>query len=748
MRYSIPMKFLAVLLCACALLVSLGSGLLVAHMAAEDVYTEPDSIVEDQKNDLAYSWANCQLGRELSEKLGGCGAPLLQVLYNGSIMDVITSGAYVITDPSGKVLADTRGTGPYPQVYDFAIRGVYYRYFGVYGHLQVHEDGEQYWVTPEGKVIWDGWDLPENGSMWLPDMAFTGEPNTTAPTTGDQRQDGLTEEQIQDVDSIFVMAYYDETLGHVNVIRLGQVTTQEHYQVKVYLPQGAFQDLRIVLLEYLVGSRYWMIGLLIGGLLLFAVTAVYLCCAAGRKKGREEIVPGGLNRLPLDLYALGTVLAEIELVYVCFRLLDYALDSSYFINYVNSPISMNVGALCLAGVCALAGCLLFVGFCFAAAAQFKTKDFYWLRHSAVGFCLRMLLRGLKWLWKHGVVGLIGGAFRAVGRFIRRIYELLPLIWQWLLVGMGLFFVLLFGIWHLFRGSGLFWMLWAIVVCVLVVLYGSYSFGLLLKGAKRMSQGDLNEKVDGKYLIGSFKDFAQALNALGDAAIQAAQKQMRSERMKAELITNVSHDIKTPLTSIINYVDLLQKTDDPQERVSYLEVLDRQSQRMKKLIDDLMEMSKASTGNLTAEIRRLDLVEAVTQALGEFSDKLAGADLTVVFDPPKEPVWIQADGRLCWRVMSNLLNNAVKYALPGTRVYIELAQEGYRVRLSIKNVSREQLRHTGEELLERFVRDDASRNTEGSGLGLNIAKSLMELQRGTLELTVDGDLFKAVLTFPT
>jgi signal transduction histidine kinase len=179
----------------------------------------------------------------------------------------------------------------------------------------------------------------------------------------------------------------------------------------------------------------------------------------------------------------------------------------------------------------------------------------------------------------------------------------------------------------------------------------------------------------------------------------------------------------------------------------LEVLSRQSLQLKKLIEDLMELSKASSGNLQANIITLDAAESVNQALGEFTDKMQKVNLTPVFYPPEEPIKIAADGRLTWRVLSNLLSNAVKYATPGTRVYLELSREDDKVLLSIKNVSKEELRLSPDELLERFVRGDASRNREGSGLGLNIAKSLMEVQGGSLQLTLDGDLFKVTLVFP-
>jgi signal transduction histidine kinase len=288
-----------------------------------------------------------------------------------------------------------------------------------------------------------------------------------------------------------------------------------------------------------------------------------------------------------------------------------------------------------------------------------------------------------------------------------------------------------------------------IVCIIlffgIILYGAHAFGTLLGAVKRMNKGDLNVKADDKLLVGSFRDFAWELNSLADVAVTAAEKQLRSERMKTELITNVSHDIKTPLTSIINYVDLLQKTDDEGERREYLEVLDRQSQRLKKLIEDLMEMSRASSGNVAVEITPTDVGEAVNQALGEFADNLDRCGLTVLRRIPDEPCMALCDGRHLWRVLGNCLSNVVKYAMPGTRVYVDVEKRGQKVTVSLKNISANMLNVTAGELMERFVRGDTSRNTEGNGLGLNIAKSLMELQGGRLDLFVDGDLFKVVLS---
>ena len=414
--------------------------------------------------------------------------------------------------------------------------------------------------------------------------------------------------------------------------------------------------------------------------------------------------------------------------------------------------------------------LIFVGFCFACAAQFKTPGGYWWRNSVCWRCLDLLVKcvkgcfsgcgwllrklpkavavfwdfllilltPLRWLWKQ-----VKKTFAKIGKSINRVYSMMPLTWQWLLTG----FIMVMLLFAALAGRSNLMVVLSLCACVAVVLYGAYCFGILLESAKRMGKGDLDTKVDDKYLIGAFRSFAGDLNDLAGVAVVAAQKQLKSERMKTELITNVSHDIKTPLTSIINYVDLLQKPHTPEEEKTCLEVLNRQSQRLKKLIEDLMEMSKASTGNLTADITKLDAVESVNQALGEFADKLEKAQLTPVFRHPEESVAMMADGRLAWRVLSNLLSNTVKYALPGTRVYIDvMALEG-KVIISLKNISRDELNVDADELMERFVRGDDSRNTEGSGLGLNIAKTLMELQKGQLQLLVDGDLFKVTLIFP-
>lgn len=483
-------------------------------------------------------------------------------------------------------------------------------------------------------------------------------------------------------------------------------------------------------------------------LVLFAALAVYLCMAAGRKPGSEEIRPGGLNCIPLDIYLAAVVLGAAGYVFCAAEGLGYFIQQSM------------LTLLSIYGYGLYAWCLLFVGFCFACAAQFKTPNFYWWRRSVTGLCWRIVV----WCWHFGwkclgwaykilwtvTIGLVGWAWKTIKKFfswligwVRKLYGLLPLSWQWLVGGLLVGGCTFPGL--LWDSSLLLFISFAIALAV--VIYSANVYATLLEAAKRMRGGDLEIKVDEKLMIGGFKDMAQELNGLSDVVMVVAQKQMRSERMRTELITNVSHDIKTPLTSIINYVDLLQKPHSPEDAQSYLEVLSRQSNRMKRLIDDLIELSKASTGNITVNLTTMDAVETVNQALGEFTDKLEAAHLMPVFRAPKEPLYIHADGRLAWRAMSNLLSNAAKYAQPDTRLYVDMVAVDGKVCISFKNISRDSLNISADELMERFVRGEVSRSQEGSGLGLNIAKSMMELQHGALELLVDGDLFKATLIFP-
>ena len=267
-------------------------------------------------------------------------------------------------------------------------------------------------------------------------------------------------------------------------------------------------------------------------------------------------------------------------------------------------------------------------------------------------------------------------------------------------------------------------------------------------AAALAAGDLNYKVDTKKLHVGWKALGQDLNRIGDGMALAVEEQMRSERMKTELITNVSHDLKTPLTSIINYIELLKDESLPEEtRREYLVVLDRQGAKLKKLTEDVVEASKAVSGAVTVNAELFDVRELLEQSVGEYSERLAAAGIEPVLHAPEQETYILADARLLGRVLDNFITNVLKYAQPGTRAYFDLAADGEKTAIAIKNVSRYPLDIPADELMERFVRGDSSRSTEGSGLGLSIARSLTELMGGEMTLTLDGDLFKVEVSFP-
>lgn len=298
----------------------------------------------------------------------------------------------------------------------------------------------------------------------------------------------------------------------------------------------------------------------------------------------------------------------------------------------------------------------------------------------------------------------------------------------------------------------------LVPAVVLIIFQVWTFLLLYRdagetekislGIFKMSEGDTSYKIDTTGFSGKGAGLAETVNNIGDGLETALQEKVKSERLKADLITNVSHDIKTPLTSIINYVDLLKREQIQNEKIQqYLEVLDQKSQRLKTLIEDLVEASKASSGNLKLEMAHIDLVELTYQTNGEFEDKYEMRHLELVSNLPAETMLIVADGRRLWRVLENLYNNAFKYAMENSRVYVDVSRKNDYVYFTIKNVSANPLNIDAHELTERFVRGDVARTTEGSGLGLAIAKDLTYLMGGVFEIYIDGDLFKAQVGFP-
>ena len=286
-----------------------------------------------------------------------------------------------------------------------------------------------------------------------------------------------------------------------------------------------------------------------------------------------------------------------------------------------------------------------------------------------------------------------------------------------------------------------------VAAIIFAIRKADGLDLIMDGLKKISDGELQYKIKTDTLTGKQKVMAEYINNIGGGLDAAVENSLKKERMQTELITNVSHDLKTPLTSIINYVDLMKRENPTDPKIQeYLRILDEKSQRLKVLTEDVVEASKASTGNIKLEMNDIDFVEMVQQVIGEFEEKFQEKNLTMMVHFTDEPSIIYADGQRMWRVLENVFGNVVKYAMEGTRVYAEISNRNKKVTFSLKNISAQPLNISADELTERFIRGDVARNTEGSGLGLSIAKSLTELQGGEFKLYLDGDLFKVMITF--
>ena len=463
---------------------------------------------------------------------------------------------------------------------------------------------------------------------------------------------------------------------------------------------------------------------------------ILLCCMAGRKEtdeeGKTRTLPG---RLPWDVGLALFGLLIFGLAALTLLLGDYAMNmgtaGGYEAQFLRT-LAYGAGGLCAAGAMILVGLVGWI------AGLVKAPG--WWKNCLCGRLLAMGWKGLKFaalkLW---------GWLKVLGHGLNRCVHALPLIWK----AAVLFGTL--GLAQLLLGfMGYSAAAWGGIIGFLVaaaMILVCTQLKDLQEAARRIADGDLDYRVDTKYMVLDIKDHAENLNRIGDGLSRSVEEKLRSERMKTELITNVSHDLKTPLTSIVNYVDLLKKEELTGTAGEYVEVLDRQSARLKKLTEDLVEASKASSGAITVSIERVDLLELLDQAQAEYAGRFAAAKLQAVVHKPDTPVEVKADGRHLWRVLDNLLGNAAKYAMPGTRVYLDARKQGESAVLSVKNTSRDCLDVSAEELMERFVRGDSSRHTEGSGLGLSIAQSLTQLMGGSLSITVDGDLFKAEITLP-
>lgn len=485
------------------------------------------------------------------------------------------------------------------------------------------------------------------------------------------------------------------------------------WTVDCTLPVGDSYYYEYLLFVNLYDERYFLPAVAAASLALSLGLLIFLLWNAGRAPGGQRNA-GPAGFLPLEAYLLLTVGGGA----LCLALMS---------NGAQNILGTVLWLLGLWG-----GFLFFTDALMGICARARAGVLF--RHSLSGAVLR-------WTWR-----LVRGFFR----WLRDSFAALPLVWVAMmggvcvLLGETVLTLIAFDSYELF-----FWLLWLAAQVLLLAVLCRFFAGLhqLRLVSRKMAQGDLSVRVPAKKLWGPLREQGEDLNCISEGMSAAVDERLRSERFKTDLITNVSHDLKTPLTSIINYVDLLQKQPLEPQAAEYAAVIARQGQRLKKLTEDLVEASKASSGSLPVNAEPTDLAELLTQAVGEYAPRLEKSNLEPVLQLPGEPVWSMLDGRLTWRVVDNLLSNACKYSQPGTRVYVEAEQREGRAWLRVKNISRQQLNIPADELMERFVRGDSSRTTEGSGLGLNIARSLAELQNGEFGLAIDGDLFKAWASFP-
>ena len=522
--------------------------------------------------------------------------------------------------------------------------------------------------------------------------------------------------------------------------------TKNEFLEEELIQTHGYDDLSQTQLQYaegLLGTIYDLSGWWLPMVILGAVGAIaclaFLFMAAGHRKGESSARLNLVDRIPLDLYAALCWAAVVGLLPLYITVLDNTMYEAWQFIFTRN----GVACVFLAGIALYLIFLVALAPFFSLATRIKVGGGIWWRNTVIRRVLKLCWRIIKWCWR-----LVKGFFGWVWYMTRKI-PIVPKTALVVLLAIVIEIVLTMNTFGYGYNPPIAVFLWIIFHPLILVAacFGAWQMKSLKAAGERMAKGNIDEKIDTKHMYWEFKSHAENLNSIGDGMAAAVEQRMKSERLKTELITNVSHDIKTPLTSIVNYVDLLQKPHTPEQEAEYLEVLDRQSKRLKKLTEDLVEASKASTGNINVNLERTNTREIIEQSLAEYGRRMEQGKLDVIVNIPDDAPRAMADGRLLWRVLDNLFNNVCKYALAGTRVYIDAGIEGNEAVISVKNISRDPLNVSADELMERFVRGDSSRHTEGSGLGLNIAQSLVNLMHGKFSLSVDGDLFKAEIRLP-
>ena len=515
---------------------------------------------------------------------------------------------------------------------------------------------------------------------------------------------------------------------YITPIEEGQAyDNEEVYCIKLSLaeelPVNDEYAMMLGLIDAAYDLLYWIYPIGIAALLLFVTCLCMLIAASARRRGSEELHPGALNRVPIDLLIAAAAFAFI-----------LALELIVYVWYTGELVMhVLIGIWIVLAVCTLLGLVMSV------SARIKQRNL--LTNTVVWQACRLL-----WFVARRTARAMASLCRSIAEFVRRI----PMIWRTLAVVLFAVFLDYVILILVYDWEWEF----AILICVLkdlafiaAALYGAWFMRKLQRGGRAIAKGELSYKVDTKGMFWDFKRHGEDLNSISDGMAAAVDERLKSERMKTELITNVSHDIKTPLTSIINYSTLIHDEDDAEKCREYSEVLLRKSEHLKRLLDDLVEVSKANTGNLDVALEPCEAGVLLSQVSGEFEERCHEAGLTLVTTCPENGISIMADSRRIWRVFENLMHNACKYSLSGSRVYLSLESADGEAVFTFRNTSAAPLNISPDELMERFVRGDSSRTTEGSGLGLSIARSLTELQGGRMDITIDGDLFKVTLCFP-
>ncbi len=461
------------------------------------------------------------------------------------------------------------------------------------------------------------------------------------------------------------------------------------------------------IVDFFIEMRHSMIWIVIACAVVALASLIFLLCAAGHRRGTEGIYRTWFDRLPLEITAIA---------YLFFLAVTVQWIDSFRYDDLGMAVAIILSVILWVVLAIFALLTLAV----------RIKSHTLLKNTLTWRLLKLLWRGV--------------------RLFGRILAKLPLYWKTALGFTAFSFFEFLALAVGYRQITLFWVLTRPLLIAFLV-YAVLMLRRLQRAGEQLAEGNTDYKVDTGYMLPDFRRHGENLNNLSDGLNHAVEERMKSERMKAELITNVSHDIKTPLTSIVSYVDLLKTGGlDSPDAPQYLEVLEQQSARLKKLTEDLIEASKASSGCVTVNAEKTDVNVLLSQALGEHEEALRAAGIEPLLRLCEDTPIILADGRLLWRVFDNLFSNIRKYGQRGTRAYFASAIRDGRVEITFRNISAVELPVSGEELTERFVRGDASRHTEGSGLGLSIARSLTELQSGTFEITVDGDLFKVTVSF--